>query len=1103
MLLAQSSIVLPLSAATMASLEARVEDFASFDFGDTDLLDLAYTLGSRRTNLAVRGFLIARREESIPDAFKTQPFVSAVSKSNIADIPFAFVFTGQGSQWPGMCRELFSEFPVFRDTISEMDSVLQSLPHAPDWLLREAVLDTDNVDLIHTPQRSQPCCTAIQVALMQLLASWGILPAMTVGHSSGEIAAAFAAGHVSAAEAIVIAYYRGYCVSKSSQDGAMMAVGLSEQAAMDEILINGFVGHIRVACMNSPEGVTVSGDSSAIDKLFQALNEKSVFARKLKTGGQAYHSHHMQAFGQEYEALLDRILPTLDPSAKLPKSATMMSSVTVEPKSSGFTASYWRSNLESQVRFTQAIEQIQKDSEHYFIELGPHPSLELPVKQTLTKAGTLGSHFKYSAPIKRNQDALETALGLPGTLWLQGYNIDWSRVNGLYTFFESSKALYRVVTDLPPYRFNYESTPLWHECRASVEYRQRKYPRHELLGSLMPGGNGRDFIFRNVLKVSDVPWLEDHKLETTIVFPGSGYLAMAMEAIMQTAGVDIGVQPSFRFSDVNIMNALALSTDKSAQTEIFTSLHQSTITNTTTSATWWDFNISTYADGSAVPHAAGSIAIHFDKAALESKYQAPLGSLESSAKRTWYEKFIKQGLNYGPDFQSISNFQTPRMKSGFFCSATAPLLTTCGDPTTIYPIHPITLDAMIQLAVVAATNGTPKELRAQVPTKFTSINVNTANKPSGTECSMNSLVQVTGFGSIEASSELVSKEGAVIAQFDQCKLTPYQAASWQTDDEDRRHPVLRVLWKPDVYGLGFMTREDVEQHVQKFADEAHSAVSDDGLLKLGAMLDLMAHKNPRARILELGNNVNELTLAVLDLLAHRSDFKKLSTYSTASFTDDGSLSGGIADIQTGERSTKATAPEKAAFDLILIPAAGPWIECLMDQIKELMAEDASILALCPGSTSIHLTSSSDLSHLVCPVAQGQANIVVARQKMESNHEALQKHKFLIVEREKSRLGSALADALRSVEGHWVMRVKLHELTAEHIPAGTSVFNLCELKSPLLSTVSDKDMLRVKIMTDRAASLVWVTNENVLCGGRPDFALVAGQARQLVLEQPSL
>ncbi|KAI1104957.1 reducing type I polyketide synthase 10 [Jackrogersella minutella] len=1098
----QSSVVLPLSAATEASLESRRADLSKFNFADTNILDLAYTLGSRRSNLPVRGFLVASRSDDIAQSFKEQIFTTGTAASDGASKPLAFVFTGQGSQWAGMCRELFAEFPVFRNAIVEMDAVLRTIAERPSWTLQQAILDAEHPDLIHDAQRSQPCCTAIQIALVQLLASWDIVPATAVGHSSGEIAAAFASGYVSAGEAIVIAYYRGFYASTNEQDGAMMAAGVSEATAVEEISKLELSTQIRVACVNSPEGVTISGDSAGIDQLLAEFQKRSIFARKLKTGGQAYHSHHMLSLGEAYQNQLERILPTLGPSFILPHRTTFVSSVTEQIKTSGFEPSYWRSNLESQVRFSAAVEAINRQGEHYYVELGPHSSLELPVKQILGKAGV--ANVKYAAPIKRNTNALESALGLAGKLWLYGYNINWSLINGLHApgskFFPRGQ--FRVVTDLPPYRFNY-GTMLWSESRTSIEYRQRKYPRHELLGSLVPGGNGNDFIFRNILRLGDISWLTDHKLEETVVFPGAGYLGMAMEAVMQAVDLnrDNEKSLSFRFENVNISNALVLSDSHGAQTEIFTSLQKSPITNASTSSTWWDFTISSYQEGTSVTHAKGSIAIGTERVALDSIYKAPSGLLEPSAKRTWYERMVKEGLNFGPQFQSITEFETPRMKKHSFTSAKAPLLRTCGDVLSVYPIHPITLDAMMQTTIVATTAGRPRDLRAKVPTRFPSITVNTPLTPAGVPCQIHAVAQSTGFGSAEVGAEIVGEDGAILARMDKLRLAPYHAAA-KGDAEDTRHPVLRVLWKPDPFGLGPLNNESAQRHFEHFVEEANSQVADSNILKLGSVLDLLAHKNPRLRILELGNDIHDITEAALILLAAKSEFKRASTYTTASFAEDGSLLGGPVNLETGERCTKPGPVAQGAFDLILIPIAGPWLASQMEKIRGLMAKDGSILALCPASISEAITSSDGLSSVSYPVAD--ASLVLAHpQPAKSDEQALKKHKFLIVEREATDLGSALEDALRNIQGQSPSRVTLDALTAQDIPTGTFVFSLCELKSPLLSTISDDHMDRVKLMTDRAASLVWLTNGNTLKGGHPDYALVSGLARSLVLEQPSL
>ncbi|CAG8978206.1 hypothetical protein HYALB_00011441 [Hymenoscyphus albidus] len=1102
----QSSIVLPLSAASNDSLQARREDFAAFDFADTNILDLAYTLGSRRSNFEVRGFMVASCTEdaSIAESFKEQAFATGRAISDSQD-PLAFVFTGQGSQWAGMCRELFSEFRVFRNAIKEMDAVLQALPERPSWSLHDAITDTENTD-INDPQLSQPCCTAIQIALVQLLASWDILPATTVGHSSGEIAAAFASGHMSAAEAIVTAYYRGSCTSKNTQDGAMMAAGLPEIDAINEISKLGLTSQIRVACVNSPGGVTISGDSPGIDQLLAALQQRGIFARKLRTGGQAYHPHHMLRLGGEYQSKLEAILPTLGPSVMLTKHANMVSSVTGKTKLSDFGPAYWRSNLESQVKFSAAVEEIHRQGMHCYVELGRHSSMELPLKQTLTVAGVASADVKYAAPIKRQANALETSLRLAGKLWLYGYPINWYLVNGLHTCESKSfpTGKFQVVTDLPPYRFNYGSL-LWSESRVSIEYRQRKYPQYELLGSLVQGGNGKDFIFRNILRLGDVSWLSDHKLEETVVFPGAGYLGMAMEAVMQGTDIDRDVEKSlsFRFDNVNISNALVLSAEHGAQTEIFTSIQKSPITNAATSSLWWDFSITSYQNGISVDHAKGVIAMSGQSAGLGSKYQALNGILEPSAKRTWYDRLVKTGLNFGPKFQSITEFETPRMKKQSFASAKAPLLKACGDALSTYPIHPITLDAMMQTAIVATTAGNPKDLQAKVPTRFLSVTVNTPATPAGDLCHIHAIAQSTGFGSAEVGAEIIGSDGFVVARMDQLRLAPYHAAP-KDDAEDTRHPVLRVLWKPDPFGLGPMSNGCAQRHFDQFVEEAKLPLADANILKLGSLLDILVHKNPAMRILELGNDIHDIILAALTLLASEGDFKRMSTYSTATFIEDGILSGGLVDLEMGERCKQPAPLSQGAFDLILLPVAGVWLDRDMPKIRKFMHKDTIILALCPGSISEAIKSSDGLSYVSYPVAEGHASLVLAHvQQEKTNKEALQKQVFLIVEKEKTDLGSALENALLGMQGQSPTRIRLEELSAEHIPSGTTVFSFCELKTPLLSTISNEDMKSVKLMTDRAASLVWVTNGNPLHAKNPDYALVSGLSRALVLEQPSL
>ncbi|THC93106.1 hypothetical protein EYZ11_007418 [Aspergillus tanneri] len=403
----RSAFLVPLSANDPSALEAMANNLYSLNLAGVYAVDLAYTLGERRTKFTRRGYFLVSQSTMAED-LKPENFKSTCHGGISTKFPLGFIFTGQGAQWAQMGKELIGEFPVFRETIESLDTVLQQLPHPPSFTLLEVLLAPEEMSEINQVGKSQPVCTAIQVALVQLLQEWGVKPTGVVGHSSGEIAAAYAAGFLSAAEAICIAYYRGYVIEKymNSLSGGMLAVAFSRSAAETEIESLRFTGSIMVACVNSPESVTISGDALAIDEMYKYCQAKGVFASKLRTDGRAYHSHHMAAIGREYDKLLHEGISSISKTEQSPPhQAKWVSSLTGKEINGYISASYWRQNVESPVRFNEALEVLVKDTEMNLVEIGPHSALQTPVKQTMRYLGRGETDYRYFSVLSRKTNS--------------------------------------------------------------------------------------------------------------------------------------------------------------------------------------------------------------------------------------------------------------------------------------------------------------------------------------------------------------------------------------------------------------------------------------------------------------------------------------------------------------------------------------------------------------------------------------------------------------------------------------------------------------------------------------------------------------------------
>lgn len=519
--------ILPFSGSTSQSLEARVHDLAKrFSEGEMySFGDLCHTLADRRSKLSKKGFLLASEATA-----KTDFAIEKLStpKSSIALLDFGFVFSGQGAQWPQMGQELLTRYASFAATIDYVDSVLATLPEAPSWTIKDALFEPAATSKVADAAFSQPLCTAIQLGIVKLLRGWGVKPSVVVGHSSGEIAAAFAAGLLTEAQAIIIAFYRGYTVNKITSDGCMAAVGMNAESADFIIEELSLQSQVCVACVNSPKSITVSGASQGVEKLVRHLEAKGIFVRKLSTGGKSYHSFIMKEVGAEYEGLLSKALSILPMSYDLSgksddrkdeKPITFFSSVgkgcdALSSFSRGahhlLKPDYWRENLENPVQFNLAIKNLAATGSYHLIEVGPHSTLQGPIKQIRDFLGVSESFLPYSSTLLRGKDANVCVKNLAGELYLIGHAIDFSAVNDTQPpSGDTSGAC--VVQDLPSYHWTYGEL-LWKEPRASVELRHRENVRHELLGSETTAANGIERCWRNILKPAEVPWLDDHRV---------------------------------------------------------------------------------------------------------------------------------------------------------------------------------------------------------------------------------------------------------------------------------------------------------------------------------------------------------------------------------------------------------------------------------------------------------------------------------------------------------------------------------------------------------------------------------------------------------------
>lgn len=1076
--------LLPFSAHDKLTLKRNIEAHGAVA-SDYNLLDLSYTLANRRTHFSSRGIVVASYA-NIESAFKKnlQEFIFA-DKKHTHDV--GFVFTGQGAQWARMGADLMTYYPSFLRSIRHLDMALEDLEDSPDWTLEDALIEDPTSSRVNEAEFSQPLCTAIQVALVQLLRLWGIRPAVTCGHSSGEIAAAFGAGLISASEAIVLAYYRGKVVSDINTNGAMLAVSLSAKAVSP--YLEKAKGDVVVACHNSPASITLSGNADTLETLQKDLSADNVFARFVKTNGKAYHSHHMQPAAAKYEALVCRtnLNMALDPSRS--GSARMVSSVTnsILSEKAVLGATYWSANLLSPVLFNQAVQTIGTSPEFasvdMLIEIGPHSALSGPIRQI--KAEYNFEKLQYLPTLIRGADSASSLLKLAGELFLRDVPLDMERVTALEEQTRNGKISCKqgsLLVDLPSYQWD-SNKKFWAEARQSREHRAPRFPRHDLLGSLILGGSLAEPTWRNVLRIRDLPWLQDHSLGGEAVFPAAGYFSMAIEAITQVNEMfpTAAAVEGYVLRDISIKNAL-VTPDDDTGIEILLTMRPSLHGEGETQNAWWDFNVSSVSDaGYRNNHMAGSISIN-TRPQRPAAIKMPNLPQRASGK-AWNQALKEVGFDYGPTFQDTEDIYFDGKTYAAACKTQVKTKVETMIGESRYVLHPACVDSCLQLLIVAIYAGRTNAMSCgAVPIQVDEVAIwkPTEGQITASAAQAFSWIDQRGVRSFVGSNQLVASDGEVLMEISDMRCSLYEAAVPQrTSEPSRPQPYGAMIWRLDV-------------------DSLHGSEQ----LDVPSLVELTEFKTPGLRVLEIGS---EHCKALLDKVP---DLNLTITETTTELTEVlGRKVGDFKNAKTQKLDLaldfKSQSIKAGSFDLVIATVKSS--DDLVNTRKLLPVGGRAIFEF-ENSASVETLKGADFFGIDLEFkALGKPDAVMATAVKFTPNGVTNSltngvlHKIQFVYRQKPpAILIHLKQAFEMLDYH----VATSELQ-DPKQTGESIVMLADFESPLLSTITEQEFLGLQRITNSAKTILWVSAGGLLSGKKPEFAMASGLMRSLTSEQVSL
>ena len=589
------------------------------------------------------------------------PLGLAAGSSAGENMPVAFVYSGNGPQWWGMGRELMASSVQFRQEIEAVDSFFQPLS---GWSLVKEMQRPETESRIALTEIAQPLLFAQQVALTSVLRSAGIVPAVTLGHSVGEVAAAYVSGAMTLEEATRVIFNRSLHQARTVGMGSMAAIGVSPEEAIQAM--SEIPGWLELAASNAPKAVTVAGDPVALEQLRSRMTESGKFARVLPL----QYAFHTKAMDMIKDDLTESLKDLKTQTCRIPFISTVDGA---ELSGTDLDAEYWWRNVREPVRFYEAVDQVLTGrGVGVFLEIGPHPVLRDYILQCAkakdVNAVAFGTLRRPAAnrPEPEEQN-LQTAI-------CSCYANGAGDLTALFTRPDP-------VPALPLYPWQHSRH--WRGNVALPDMHHAIEREHPLLGYRV---SAADYLWENTLDTNQLSYLLDHVVQDSVVFPAAGYIETSLAAARQSFGdVTLDVE-SFE-----ILRPLTIPPHTDPLMQIAADFKDGT------------FEISSRADkhtGDWTKNVRGrlswadSIPQHerFDAEALMATLPCYVGGPEH------YAGAEARGLSYGPLFQGIKHIYMSQPDSGKREALAEIHIEALGsDALSGYRAHPALTDSCVQI----------------------------------------------------------------------------------------------------------------------------------------------------------------------------------------------------------------------------------------------------------------------------------------------------------------------------------------------------------------------------------------------------------------------